>query len=113
MDSSRIPVLVGIAQINQRSDEPDDYVEPLDMMSQAIRLAAEDSGRTEILNLAEAIYVIKGLWSYKDPARAIARGHAHADRVLDDVQLRAGDRIRRSHHHRHCLWRQHGSELYQ
>jgi len=73
MDSSRIPVLVGIAQINQRSDEPGDYVEPLDMMSQAIHLAAEDSGHTEILKLAEAIYVIKGLWSYKDPARAIAR----------------------------------------
>ena len=73
MDSSKIPVLVGIAQIEQRSDAPDDYQEPLDMMLEAVHLAAEDCGRTEILAMAEAVYVIKGLWNYEDPARAIAR----------------------------------------
>ncbi|MAI25262.1 MAG: acetyl-CoA acetyltransferase [Myxococcota bacterium] len=73
MDSSKIPVLVGIAQIDQRSDAPDDYQEPLDMMLEAVHLAAEDCGRTEILAMAEAVYVIKGLWNYEDPARAIAR----------------------------------------
>ncbi|MEE3328570.1 MAG: acetyl-CoA acetyltransferase [Myxococcota bacterium] len=73
MDSSRIPVLVGIAQVDQRSDEPNDYQEPLDMMLKAIRLAAEDSERTEILSRTDAVYVIKGLWSYEDPAGAIAR----------------------------------------
>ena len=73
MDSSRIPVLVGVAQIDQRSDEPGDYREPLDMMLDAVHRAAEDCGRTEILSMTDSVYVIKGLWSYEDPARAIAQ----------------------------------------
>ena len=73
MDSSRIPVLVGLAQLEQRATDVEDSVEPLDMMLDAVRRAGEDSGRTEILSQAEAVYVTRGVWSYKDPARAIAR----------------------------------------
>ena len=72
MDSSRIPVLVGVAQVEQRSDSPEDYQEPLDMMLKATRLAGEDTQRPGILSEADAVYVVRGVWSYQDPARLIA-----------------------------------------
>lgn len=73
MDSSRIPVLVGIAQIEQRTQDVTESVEPLDMMLDAVRRAGEDSGRTEVLSQTQAVYVTKGVWSYKDPGRVIAQ----------------------------------------
>ncbi len=72
MQKSRIPVLVGVAQLEQRVEDPSQAAEPLEMMMRAVERAAEDSGRTELLGETSSVRVIKGVWRYGDPGRAVA-----------------------------------------
>jgi acetyl-CoA C-acetyltransferase len=69
--SSNIPVLVGIAQVEQREDDPSIAKEPLDLMIDAVRQAAEDAGSRALLN-ASSVRVIRGIWPYENPAKAVA-----------------------------------------
>jgi acetyl-CoA C-acetyltransferase len=69
----RTPVLVGIAQVEQREKDPRAAREPLELMVEATRLAAEDAGSRELLARADAVRVIRGAWPYADPARVVAQ----------------------------------------
>ena len=66
------PVLVGISQLEQRSDDPRTAREPLDLMIEAVRLAAEDAGAPSLLAGASSVRVIRGMWPYEDPGRVVA-----------------------------------------
>jgi acetyl-CoA C-acetyltransferase len=66
------PILVGVAQVEQRERDPLRAREPLALMIDAVRLASEDAGSRELLARASAVRVIRGMWPYKDPARAVA-----------------------------------------
>ena len=66
------PVLVGISQIEQRFDENRQPKEPLDLMIEATRLAAVDAGCPGLLTEASSVRVVRGLWRYENPARAVA-----------------------------------------
>jgi len=68
-----IPVLVGVAQVLQRLDDPREAEEPLAMMVAALEQAGADSGAPELLQRAESIYVPRGATSYGDPGRLVAR----------------------------------------
>jgi acetyl-CoA C-acetyltransferase len=68
----RTPVLVGIAQVEQRERDPLRASEPLELMVRATQLAASDAGSRALLERADAVRVIRGLWPYKDPGRAVA-----------------------------------------
>ncbi len=68
----RTPVLVGIAQVEQRIDDPQEAREPLELMIDAVERAAEDAGSRELLSRADVVRVIRGIWRYGDPGRAIA-----------------------------------------
>jgi len=68
----RTPVLVGVAQVEQRIDDPNEAREPLDLMAEAVVEAAEDAGSRELLARADAVRVIRGMWRYGDPGRAVA-----------------------------------------
>ena len=68
-----IPVLVGVGQLLQRADDPSDAAEPLAMMVAALELAGEDAGAPKLLQRANSIYVLRGMWRYGDPGREIAR----------------------------------------
>ena len=70
--SESIPVLVGVAQVAQRVDDPAAAEEPLDLMIRATRAAAEDAGAPALLTEASAVRVIRGMWSYDNPAAAVA-----------------------------------------
>jgi len=70
--SERTPILVGVGQVLQRTDDLDAAREPLDLMVEAVRLAAEDAGSGELLSRADAVCVIRGMWRYGDPGRAVA-----------------------------------------
>ena len=70
--SQSTPVLVGIAQIAQRVDDPATAEEPLDLMIRATRAAARDAGAPALLTGASAVRVIRGMWPYENPARAVA-----------------------------------------
>jgi acetyl-CoA C-acetyltransferase len=67
------PVLVGVGQILQRLEDPQEAAEPLEMMTSALRQAGEDSGAPKLLQRADSIYVLRGAWGYGDPGREVAR----------------------------------------
>jgi acetyl-CoA C-acetyltransferase len=73
MPKPKTPVLVGVAQVLQRTDDLDAAKEPLELMVDATRLAAEDAGSSELLSRAGSVRVIRGIWKYQDPARFIAQ----------------------------------------
>ncbi|MEE2775698.1 MAG: acetyl-CoA acetyltransferase [Acidobacteriota bacterium] len=70
--SQPIPVLVGLSQILQRTNDPAEAKEPLELMIEAVRGAAEDAGAPALLDRASSIRVVKGVWGYKNPALAVA-----------------------------------------
>jgi len=68
-----VPVLVGVGQLLQRLDDPNEASEPLAMMVDALRRAGSDAGSPKLLERADAIYVLRGAWAYGDPGREVAR----------------------------------------
>lgn len=68
------PILVGIAQLEQRDADPVAGLgkEPIELMVDAVREAAADAGSQALLARATAVRVIRGMWPYENPARAVA-----------------------------------------
>jgi acetyl-CoA C-acetyltransferase len=65
-------VIVGQAQLEQRAADPASAREPLDLMHAAVLAAAEEAGAPGLLGRADSVRVIRGVWPYANPARAIA-----------------------------------------
>jgi len=65
------PVLVGVAQIEQRIDDPTAAREPIDLMIDAVQSAARDAGSSKLLD-AGSVRVVRGIWPYQNPAKAVA-----------------------------------------
>ncbi|MEM6709326.1 MAG: acetyl-CoA acetyltransferase [Pseudomonadota bacterium] len=70
--SAVTPVIVGVAQLEQRIQEYTEGKEPADLMIDALRAAAEDCGNPGVLDAAGSVRVIRGIWPYKNPARYVA-----------------------------------------
>ena len=68
----RTPVLIGVGQILNRIETLDEALEPLEMMWQAVQIAAEDAHLNGDLQQAQSVRVIRGMWPYQNPAKAIA-----------------------------------------
>jgi acetyl-CoA C-acetyltransferase len=69
----RTPVIIGVAQINQRVDRGEEVVEPVDLMARALRLAADDAGVPAVLAAASVVAVPRPLsWRYRDPGALVA-----------------------------------------
>ena len=68
----RTPIFIGVAQVEQREDDPSVAKEPLDLMVEAVRAAGEDCGNLKVLELADSVRVIRGIWGYGNPARQVA-----------------------------------------
>jgi len=66
------PVLVGVAQILQRPEDPAQAVEPLALMEQALRQALADSGGAPLDTQLDYVGVVRGAWKYSDPGRLLA-----------------------------------------
>lgn len=66
------PVVVGVAQIKQRPEDPADAMEASALMTAAVRDAAEDAGNPEVLAQLDLIGVVSGAWKYSDPGRLVA-----------------------------------------
>ena len=73
-DSSSLPVLVGVAQIEQRDADPATGAgsEPLDLMIAAVREAANDAECPALLGEVDSVRIIRGMWPYRNPAKAVA-----------------------------------------
>ena len=83
LPNPRTPVIVGVGQFLNRISSVDDAVEPLEMMMRAVRLAESDTGTGGFLNQLQSIRVVRGMWSYENPAAIIAErlGAANAQTV--------------------------------
>lgn len=77
------PVLVGISHLEQRFTDFASAKEPVQLMIEAVNAAAEDAGSKALLD-AGSVRVIRGIWPYQDPARAVAQaiGSPNAETVL-------------------------------
>jgi acetyl-CoA C-acetyltransferase len=79
----RTPVIVGAAQIVQRAADPAEAREPLLLMEDALRAAAEDAGAPALLAQADGIAICQGSSDYGNPAAWLAeRFGARAEHVL-------------------------------
>ncbi|MHC4309766.1 MAG: hypothetical protein ACYSSN_07465, partial [Planctomycetota bacterium] len=70
--NGKTPILVGIAQVEQREDDLQAAKEPLDLMLEAVRQAGIDCRNPAILQAADSVRVIRGMWAYDNPARIVA-----------------------------------------
>jgi acetyl-CoA C-acetyltransferase len=70
--SHATPILVGIHHLEQREADPQRALEPVELMIQAVKQAAQDAGSSELLK-ASSVRVIKGAWPYENPAKAVAK----------------------------------------
>ncbi len=85
MSEATTPVLVGIAQLSQRlSEYTPDAKEPVDLMVDALKAAAEDAGAADLLTRATSVRVIRGVWPYENPASVVAEavGTPNAETAL-------------------------------
>ena len=69
----RSPVIVGVGQHLHRADGLDDALSPVDLIVEAVRAAAADTGAANVLSHAQSLRVVQLLsWRYRDPAALIA-----------------------------------------
>lgn len=69
----RIPVIVGIGEIVDRSKEITEGLEPLDLLEQALRRAEADAG-AKLLGEVQSLDVVNFLsWRYRDPEKLLAQ----------------------------------------
>ena len=69
MSESTTPIIVGIAQVEQRTKDVQTAKEPVDLMLDALRAAALDTSNPSILNRVRSIRVSQGQWRYGNPAK--------------------------------------------
>ncbi len=69
----RTPVIVGVAQLKQRPDDPAEAVEAVALMTEVVRAAADDAGAPGLLASLDLIGVVEGAWKYSDPGRLVAQ----------------------------------------
>jgi len=66
----RTPILVGVAQANQRDDDQDNR-EPIDLMAARAREAARDAGCEDLISKADSIGIMQGIWPYQEPGELL------------------------------------------
>lgn len=70
----RLPVLIGVGQVNQRVERAEAALEPVGLMAEALRLAAADARAPQALAQADSVRVMQLLsWPYPDPGALVAR----------------------------------------
>ncbi len=85
--SDNTPLLVGFGVATQRELDPLRAREAIDLMLDAVRVAAQDPGCAALLPSVQRIAVPRGRWSYSNPGGMIAGviGARHATTVLSEV----------------------------
>jgi acetyl-CoA C-acetyltransferase len=75
MVDPRTPVLIGGGQLSRRVDRGEEPLEPVDLMAEALRRAADDSGvGSPALTGADAVHIVSLLsWRYRDPGLLVAQ----------------------------------------
>ena len=75
MDPERTPVIVGVGQVTQKPSSMEEIRHPAELIIEAAKRAAEDSGARGLLAGLDTIGVVNVMsWKYTDPAGTVARG---------------------------------------
>jgi acetyl-CoA C-acetyltransferase len=71
----RTPVLIGVGQLSQRVDRGEEPLEPVDLIVESLRRAAEDAGiGPAALAAADTVDIVSILsWRYRDPGLLVAQ----------------------------------------
>ncbi|MGQ9573169.1 MAG: acetyl-CoA acetyltransferase [Dehalococcoidia bacterium] len=73
MEQGRLPIIVGVSQYTNRSPDPADVLEPLDMMIKVAKGAEEDAGCRGLLGWLDSVGVVNIIsWSYADAPGLLA-----------------------------------------
>lgn len=73
MDRDRTPVIVGVGQVTQKPARMEEVRHPVELIVQAARAAALDSGIPDLLKRVDTIAVVNIVsWKYADPAGRVA-----------------------------------------
>jgi acetyl-CoA C-acetyltransferase len=75
----RTPVIVGVGQVIQKTADFDGAMRPVELMIEAVRVAAADSGSPGVAGKAGAVGVVSGLWDYDEPGRLVADAFGATD----------------------------------
>ena len=70
--ASRTALLAGCGQVKQKLDDPSLAREPLELMEDAARLAAQDAEAPNLLGALDAVWVLHGIWNYSNPGALLA-----------------------------------------
>jgi acetyl-CoA C-acetyltransferase len=78
----RTPVLIGAGQLSRRVDRGEEPLEPVDLIAEALRRAAESTGVGDAaLTGADAVHIVAVLsWRYRDPGALVAQRHGATPR---------------------------------
>ena len=68
----RTPVIIGVAQVTDRVDDPEVARTPVELMTDALRSAAIDAGAPGALAGLDLVAAVGGMWRYRDPGRQVA-----------------------------------------
>ena len=66
------PVIIGVAQVTDRVDDPEVARTPVELMTDALRSAAIDAGAPTALAGLDLVAAVGGMWRYRDPGRQVA-----------------------------------------
>ena len=66
-DPERIPVIVGVVQINDRPEQPGDGLDPVGLMAEALRRADVDAGRGLLADCDSLAVVAQLGWQQLNP----------------------------------------------
>ncbi len=89
MQAERIPVVVGVGSVNRHAEDPHTIGEPIALMEESIRLAAQDAASDALLAGVDEIIVPRGFWAYSDPGRLLAEriGAVGARTVVAEIGI--------------------------
>ncbi|MEO7428525.1 MAG: acetyl-CoA acetyltransferase [Acidimicrobiales bacterium] len=75
MVDPRTPVLIGAGQLSRRVDQGEEPLEPVDLITEALRRAADDASLApSALAGADAVHIVSLLsWRYRDPGLLVAQ----------------------------------------
>ncbi|MCY3963788.1 MAG: acetyl-CoA acetyltransferase [Acidobacteria bacterium] len=70
--TKRTPVLVGIAQVLQRADDPAEARSPIELMVEAVEAGLDDAEAPGLRDRIDSVRAMKGVWGYRNPALMVS-----------------------------------------
>lgn len=67
MDAERVPVIVGVGQVNDRTEDPAEALDPVGLMAEALRLAEADAGGGWLADCDSLAVVSQIAWPHLNP----------------------------------------------